>query len=108
MKIIITACLLLLASRGRRRIVEVDGYGNRRYDKPQYVIRKDRVYETSYGSIQYHKPSWIVERDGRVVQTDGYGNKRYDKPQYKVEGDKVYETDAYGRVQQQKFIIKKD
>jgi hypothetical protein len=30
----------------------------------------------------------------------------YDGPQYKVEGGKVYETDAYGRVQQQKFIIK--
>ena len=65
------------------------------------------MYETnSYGQIQHNKPSWIVEKDGRVVQTESYGSKRYDRPQYKVEGGKVYETDAYGRVQQQKFIIK--
>ena len=88
--------------------MEVDGYGNKRHDKPQYVVRKDRVYQTSYGRIQYHKPHYAVGKDGRVFPTDAYGSKRYDKPQYKVEGAKVYETDAYGRVQQQKFIIKND
>ena len=67
------------------------------------------VYEAdSYGRVRYDKPSWILEKDGRVVQTDAYGNKRYDRPQYKVDGVKVYETDAYGRVQQQKFIIKNE
>jgi hypothetical protein len=98
----------LVQRREDGRIVEVDGYGNKRHDKPQYVIRKDRVYETSYGRIQHHKPSWIVGKDGRVVQTDGYGNKRYDKPQYQVKDGKVYETDAYGNVRQQKFQIKKN
>ena len=39
---------------------------------------------------------------------DPYGNRQLHKPQYKVEGGKVGETDAYGRVQQQKFIIKNE
>ena len=62
------------------RIVEVDPSGNKQHHKQQYVVREGRVHETnSYGRIQYHKPSYVVEKDGRV-----------------------------GRVQQQKFIIKKD
>ena len=37
---------------------------------------------------------------------DAYGNKQLHKPQYQVKDGKVYETDAYGRVKQQKLIIK--
>ena len=38
------------------RIVEVDPYGNSRHDKPQYVIRKDWVYEAdSYGRVKQQK-----------------------------------------------------
>jgi hypothetical protein len=50
----------------------------------------------------------IVEKDGRVVQVDPYGNRQLHKQQHKVQGRKVYDTDAYGRVKQQKFEIKKE
>ena len=89
------------------RIVEVDPYGNSRHDKPQHVVRKDRVYETdSYAAsstTSRHIPS---ARTGASCRWTCSGNKRYDKPQYQVKDGKVYETYAYRQRPEQKSIIK--
>jgi hypothetical protein len=76
---------LLIAPAHAERTVEVDGYGNVQYHKPQSKELSDgRTVKTDgYGNIQYHKPQSKELSDGRTVQTDGYGNVQYHKPQQK-------------------------
>jgi hypothetical protein len=69
------------------RVVQIDQYGNKQPQKPQYAVKDGKIYEmNSRNCVRYDKPSYAIGSDG-VAQADAYGNKLYGKPQYKVEGE---------------------
>lgn len=63
--ILICALIAMNAVAAETKIVPVDKFGNKRYDKPSMVIKGNKV-----------------------IQVDKFGNKRYDKPQLVIQKPK--------------------
>jgi hypothetical protein len=67
-------CITSSASEEELRVHQTDAYGRVRHDKPSYSVGSDgRIVEVDqYGNKQYHKRQFIIRKD-RVYETNSYG-----------------------------------